>query len=65
MGDWIHGVPARVFHFMNTYVEHAEISINELPPNAASLQDAVAVADMSAPVDMPLRAMLEEAVPRT
>ena len=32
----------------------------ELPPNATSLQDAVGLSDMSAPVDMSLRAMLEE-----
>ena len=56
----IDGVPARCFHFMNTYVEHAEISVMELPPNATSLQDAVGLSDMSAPVDMSLRAMLEE-----
>ena len=56
-----HGIPARFSHFMNTYVEHAEISIYELPPNATSLENAV----MSASVDMSLRGMLEEAVPRT
>ena len=60
-----HGIPARFSHFMNTYVEHAEISIYELPPNATSLENAVGLSDMSASVDMSLRGMLEEAVPRT
>eukprot|EP00439_Symbiodinium_sp_Y106_P019334 s3923_g2.t1 len=56
-----HGIPARFSHFMNTYVEHAEISIYELPPNATSLENAVGLSDMSASVDMSLRGMLEEA----